>query len=109
VTVFDLATMASIAGPSKEALRDETAKTEYLSGPSFSLLPSEDYEATSTLQYVNSQLVAHGFARSPGLALDGLGNADSERVVKCLLSMLGQRIVRCFHRFFVLVPAEADV
>jgi hypothetical protein len=51
-------------------------------------------DSTSTLQYVNAQLCAHGFATSPGLSLDGLPNAASEKVVKCLFAMLGQRIVR---------------
>jgi len=69
-----------------------------LPGVSFSIQPSEDYEQTSTLQYVNSQLVSHGFARAPGLSLDGLSHADTERVVKCLLGMLSQRIV---SRLFV--------
>lgn len=100
-------TMTSIAGPSKKL--DETTNADNLSRPSFPLLPSEDYEATSTLQYVNSQLVAHGFAHSPGLTLDGLGNADGKRVVRCLLAMLDQRVVGWFLCFFVLVPTEAGV
>ncbi|KIJ34811.1 hypothetical protein M422DRAFT_262997 [Sphaerobolus stellatus SS14] len=64
----------------------------YIPGISFSLQSSEDYEQTSTLQYVNSQLVAHGFARSQGLSLDGISASDGERVVKCLMSMLSQRV-----------------
>jgi hypothetical protein len=32
--------------------------------------------STFSLQYINSQLVAHGFTPSPGLHLDGLSNAD---------------------------------
>ncbi|KAH6915778.1 Afadin and alpha-actinin-binding-domain-containing protein [Coprinopsis sp. MPI-PUGE-AT-0042] len=48
--------------------------------------------APSTLEYVNSQLIAHGFAPAPGLCLDGASARDSERVVKCLLSLLGQRM-----------------
>lgn len=51
--------------------------------------------APSTLEYVNSQLIAHGFAPAPGLCLDGASVKDSERVVKCLLSLLSQRMV-CF-------------
>ncbi len=58
---------------------------------------SESVNSSSTLQYVNSQLVAHGFAQSPGLALDGLSNSDSEKVVKCLMGMLSQRRVRHFN------------
>ncbi|KAJ7251347.1 Afadin and alpha-actinin-binding-domain-containing protein [Mycena rebaudengoi] len=48
--------------------------------------------STSSLDYINSQLVAHGFAPSPGLSLDGLANSNLERVVKCLLGMLSQRV-----------------
>jgi hypothetical protein len=50
--------------------------------------------STSSLQYINAQLVSHGFALPPGLSLDGLSTADAEGVTKCLLSMLGQRVVR---------------
>lgn len=46
----------------------------------------------SSLEYINSQLVAHGFAPSPGLVLDGISNTDQDRVVKCLFGMLNQRI-----------------
>lgn len=49
--------------------------------------------STSAIQYVNAQLISHGFAVSPGLSLDGLSSADAEGVTKCLLSMLGQRVV----------------
>ena len=49
---------------------------------------------TSSLQYLNSQLVAHGFAHSPGISLDGLSSANTESVVKVLLSLLNQRVVR---------------
>ncbi|KZT41699.1 hypothetical protein SISSUDRAFT_1042504 [Sistotremastrum suecicum HHB10207 ss-3] len=50
-----------------------------------------DLEPSSTLQHLNIQLVAHGFAPSPGLCLDGLGRNDFIRVVKALLGLLGQR------------------
>ncbi|KII85992.1 hypothetical protein PLICRDRAFT_115132 [Plicaturopsis crispa FD-325 SS-3] len=63
-----------------------------LASPGFSNISSESMASTSSLQYINSQLVAHGFSNSPGLSLDGLSNSDSERVVKCLLAMLGQRV-----------------
>lgn len=49
--------------------------------------------STSSLDYINSQLVAHGFAPTPGLSLDGIANTDLDRVVKCLLGMLSQRVV----------------
>ena len=54
---------------------------------------TESYISTSSLEYVNAQLVAHGFASSQGLSLDGLSGTDSNKVVKCLLSMLSQRVV----------------
>ncbi|KAF7308944.1 hypothetical protein MKEN_01094900 [Mycena kentingensis (nom. inval.)] len=53
---------------------------------------SSDVLATSSLDYINSQLVAHGFAPSPGLSLDGIASADLDRVVKCILGLLSQRI-----------------
>ncbi|KAJ6581800.1 Afadin and alpha-actinin-binding-domain-containing protein [Mycena capillaripes] len=53
---------------------------------------SSAMNSTSSLDYINSQLVAHGFAPAPGLSLDGIANTDLERVVKCLLGMLSQRI-----------------
>ena len=49
--------------------------------------------ATSTLQYVNSQLAAHGFSKPPGLSLEGTSREDEEKCVKCLLAMLSQRMV----------------
>ncbi|KAJ7491933.1 Afadin and alpha-actinin-binding-domain-containing protein [Mycena latifolia] len=48
--------------------------------------------STSSLDYINSQLVAHGFAPAPGLSLDGIAPADLERTVKCLLGLLSQRV-----------------
>lgn len=53
---------------------------------------SESVSSTSSLQYVNSQLIAHGYTHVPGLLLDG-SKDDMERVVKCLIAMLGQRVV----------------
>ena len=55
---------------------------------------SSEMSYTSSLQYLNSQLVAHGFAHSPGISLDGLSTANTESVVKVLLSLLNQRVVR---------------
>ncbi|KAF7309923.1 hypothetical protein MIND_00364600 [Mycena indigotica] len=53
---------------------------------------SSDILATSSLDYINSQLIAHGFVPTPGLSLDGIAPADLDRVVKCLLGMLSQRV-----------------
>src|SRR5260221_13735036 len=60
---------------------------------SCSTASTSSISSTSTLQYINGQLSSHGFAVSPGLCLDGLSSADAEGVTKCLLSMLGQRVV----------------
>src|SRR6266436_3749944 len=49
--------------------------------------------SSSAIQYINSQLISHGFAVPPGLSLDGLSATDAESVTKCLLSMLSQRVV----------------
>ncbi|KZP17556.1 hypothetical protein FIBSPDRAFT_830338 [Athelia psychrophila] len=46
----------------------------------------------STLQYINSQLVAHGFTTAPGLSLDALDNEECEALVKCMMGMLSQRV-----------------
>lgn len=53
---------------------------------------STEANSSSSLQYINSQLIAHGFTHSPGLSLDGLSKEDTDKVVKCLLGMLGQRV-----------------
>ncbi|KAL1707881.1 Afadin and alpha-actinin-binding-domain-containing protein [Schizophyllum commune] len=53
---------------------------------------STEFISTSSLQYINSQLIAHGFTAPPGLSLDGVASADMEKAVKCLLAMLSQRV-----------------
>ncbi|KAI0642311.1 Afadin and alpha-actinin-binding-domain-containing protein [Trametes meyenii] len=53
---------------------------------------SESCSSTSSLQYINSQLIAHGFTHGDGLSLDGLGKEDADKVVKCILGMLSQRV-----------------
>ncbi|EIN03847.1 hypothetical protein PUNSTDRAFT_146828 [Punctularia strigosozonata HHB-11173 SS5] len=45
-----------------------------------------------SLQFINAQLLAHGFIYGSPLSLDGLGREDEARVVKCLLGMLSCRI-----------------
>lgn len=47
----------------------------------------------ANLEFLNAQLVAHGFVPSPGLSLDGLDGAESTRVMKCFLALLNQRMV----------------
>lgn len=56
---------------------------------------STELSSGSTLQYINSQLVAHGFTTAVGISLEGLSDVDTEKVIKVILSMLGQRVVRC--------------
>ena len=55
---------------------------------------SDSVASTSSLQYISSQLVAHGFTPSPGLSFEGLSNSDTDKVARCLLAMLSQRAVR---------------
>ncbi|KAL0068361.1 hypothetical protein AAF712_004439 [Marasmius tenuissimus] len=50
------------------------------------------FVSTSSLQYVNAQLVAHGFTSTPGLSLEGISNEDLNRATKCLMDMLAQRV-----------------
>lgn len=54
---------------------------------------SETGSPSSTLQYLNSQLVAHGYVSPPGISIVGLTNEDSEKLIKCLMNLLGQRMV----------------
>ncbi|KAJ3555581.1 hypothetical protein NM688_g2497 [Phlebia brevispora] len=61
-------------------------------GSPFSTASSSDADSTSSLQYINAQLVSHGFTYKPGLSLDGTSKEDADKVVKCLLAMLSQRI-----------------
>lgn len=53
----------------------------------------ESVVSTSSMEYINSQLMAHGFTSAPGLDLDSLSNKDLDGAVKCLLGMLSQRRV----------------
>ena len=55
---------------------------------------SESFVSTSSLEYANAQLLAHGYVDKAGLCLDGVSNVDSEAVVRCLLKLLGDRMVR---------------
>jgi hypothetical protein len=56
---------------------------------------SPERTSSSTLSFVSSQLVAHGFVRLPGLVgpLSQLPTKDQDVVAKCLMSLLEQRIV----------------
>ena len=48
--------------------------------------------SSSTLHYINNQLIAHGFTSSP-LSLESLGSEEDRHViVKCLIGMLSQRV-----------------
>ncbi|KAH9930287.1 Afadin and alpha-actinin-binding-domain-containing protein [Fomitopsis serialis] len=61
-------------------------------GSPFSDGASSESTSTSSLEYINAQLIAHGYTHGQGLSLDGLAKQDTEKVVKCLLGMLSQRI-----------------
>ncbi|KAK2464015.1 hypothetical protein APHAL10511_003959 [Amanita phalloides] len=60
-------------------------------GDSLSFASTTSDHSSSTFEYVNAQLVAHGFVPTPGLSLDGISNTNAERIAKCLLDLLGQR------------------
>ncbi|KAG6841245.1 hypothetical protein C0991_000529 [Blastosporella zonata] len=49
-------------------------------------------DSASSMVHINSQLMAHGFVAAPGIVFGDISNADSERIVKCLLGMLSQRV-----------------
>lgn len=51
--------------------------------------------APTSVDYLNAQLVAHGFAHGHGLNLSDLRGKDQQTVLKCLANMLGQRLVSC--------------
>ncbi|KAG2137743.1 Afadin and alpha-actinin-binding-domain-containing protein [Suillus cothurnatus] len=53
---------------------------------------SDSGASTSSLEYINSQLIAHGFTHSPGLSFEGLSNSNTDQLAKCLLAMLSQRV-----------------
>ncbi|KIK35209.1 hypothetical protein CY34DRAFT_812336 [Suillus luteus UH-Slu-Lm8-n1] len=53
---------------------------------------SDSVASTSSLEYINSQLIAHGFTHSPGLSFEGLSNSDTDQLARCLLAMLSQRV-----------------
>lgn len=68
---------------------------EFVYGSPYSDASSSDsINSTSTLSYINSQLIAHGFARGTGVSMEGLSKEDMEKMTKCLLGMLSQRVVR---------------
>lgn len=58
------------------------------------------------MEYINSQLVAHGFISSPGLGLEGISNNNLDRAVKCLLGMLSQRVVSHVPRGYIMVQCQ---
>ncbi|KAF8317184.1 hypothetical protein DL93DRAFT_2077414 [Clavulina sp. PMI_390] len=68
--------------PQSNALSSSTTESDVLTS------------ASSELSFINSQLVAHGFIRPPGLVqpLARLPSKDLELVVQCLRDLLEQRI-----------------
>lgn len=75
--------------------RNNDISLSEICSPSFSFNGSmeESMASTPSLEYINSQLVAHGFVPSPGLLLDGVSNSDQQCVIKCLFGLLNQRVV----------------
>jgi len=71
----------------------ESPSLSNLNSPFFNATYDSSMDSTSSLEFINSQLVAHGFVPPPGLSLSGITNDDSARIVKCLLGMLSQRMV----------------
>lgn len=68
--------------------------------------------APATLQYVNAQLIAHGFASAPGISLDGLSGSKADSMVKTLFALLGQRMVRtpcCSRRKLLKSLCQEDL
>ncbi|KAG2103085.1 Afadin and alpha-actinin-binding-domain-containing protein [Suillus discolor] len=63
-----------------------------LGSPCSEATSSDSVASTSSLEYINSQLVAHGFTHSPGISFEGLSNSDADQLARCLLAMLGQRV-----------------
>jgi hypothetical protein len=55
--------------------------------------------APASMDFLNAQLVAHGFTHGHGLNLSDLRGKDQGTVLKCLANMLGQRMVsrHCAH------------
>ncbi|KAF8645051.1 hypothetical protein AX16_008109, partial [Volvariella volvacea WC 439] len=62
------------------------------SNDSLSIGSADSGPSSSSLDFINSQLVAHGFAASPGLCLDGISGENHDRLIKCLLGLLTQRM-----------------
>ncbi|KAJ3991874.1 Afadin and alpha-actinin-binding-domain-containing protein [Lentinula boryana] len=85
--------MAATATPARMAVHWSSETSEYsdLRSPS-SQVSDDSFVSTSSLQYINSQLVAHGFSSAPGVSLDGLSKGDMDKTVKCFLDLLAQRI-----------------
>ncbi|KAJ3801757.1 Afadin and alpha-actinin-binding-domain-containing protein [Lentinula aff. detonsa] len=85
--------MAATATPARMAVHWSSESSEYsdLRSPS-SQVSDDSFVSTSSLQYINSQLVAHGFSSAPGVSLDGLSKGDMDKTVKCFLDLLAQRI-----------------
>ncbi|KIK52336.1 hypothetical protein GYMLUDRAFT_88727 [Collybiopsis luxurians FD-317 M1] len=84
------------ATPARRSVHwSSNGNTDYSDAGSPSSQFSDDsiVSTTSSLQYVNSQLIAHGFAPGPiGISLDGLEKRDMDRAVKCFLDLLAQRM-----------------
>ncbi|KAF5351296.1 hypothetical protein D9758_008007 [Tetrapyrgos nigripes] len=81
-----------MATPARKGVHWNTQGPDFDIGSPQSDTSSISIVSTSSLQYINSQLVAHGFVSQPGLCLDGISSSNLDTVVKCLLDMLSQRV-----------------
>ncbi|KAK0466831.1 Afadin and alpha-actinin-binding-domain-containing protein [Desarmillaria tabescens] len=79
--------------PAKKLVHWDVASPNFSEfGSPASNASSESLVSTSSLQYINAQLAAHGFAPPQGLSLEGISNANMDSAVKCLTELLGQRV-----------------
>lgn len=77
----------------------DMSKSPQFGSPLSEASSSDTNPPTSSLPSINAQLIAHGYTPQPGLSLEGTAKEDAEKVVKCLLAMLSQRIVSSYlHR-----------
>ncbi|KAJ3745716.1 Afadin and alpha-actinin-binding-domain-containing protein [Lentinula detonsa] len=87
--------MAATATPARTTVHWSSETSEYsdLRSPlSQAQISDDSFVSTSSLEYINSQLVSHGFSSAPGVCLDGLSKGDMDKTVKCFLDMLAQRM-----------------
>jgi len=96
--------------PARRGVHWDTHNPAFDLGSPTSDTSSVSIASTSSLHYVNGQLVAHGFTQPPGLCLDGISNSNMDTVVKCLMELLSQRMVRVYVFCYAkLIPLQKDM